>query len=103
MPAIGGAALAAVLPRLQPGLPIIAMSGVSSGNPTAETEFTPLFLAKPFHAHTVLAMVRQALYTVAPATNSSNFAPPLDGEHANPRIESDGDAAGGFSPHSVST
>ena len=61
MPVIGGAALAAVIRRLQPHLPIIAMSGVGSGNHKVEVDFTPLFLAKPFHAQTVLAMVRQAL------------------------------------------
>jgi PAS domain S-box-containing protein len=103
MPVIGGAALAAVLRRLQPGLPIIAMSGVGSGNQKAETEFTPLFLAKPFHAQTVLAMVRQALDAVEPATNSSNFTPPLAGEHAKPWVASEGDAVGRSLPHSVPT
>ncbi len=62
MPMLGGPGLATALRRLQPGLPIIAMSGAASRNGhAAHSEFTNAFLAKPFQAETLLSVVRDTL------------------------------------------
>ncbi len=61
MPMLGGPALAIALRRLKPGLPIIVMSGAGSGAGAVHQEFAQAFLAKPFHADTLLAIVRREL------------------------------------------
>jgi two-component system cell cycle sensor histidine kinase/response regulator CckA len=61
MPLLSGAALATALHRLNPALPIIAMSGVEEGSSSPFLEFTTEFLAKPFQAETLLTMVRATL------------------------------------------
>ena len=72
MPILGGAALAAALCRLKPGLPVVSMSGGGShGN--AHKEFTTAFLAKPFQAETLLSIVRRTLDDARPPASS----PPL--------------------------
>lgn len=70
MPLLDGAALASVLHRLKPGLPVITMSGVDGGNQPAGQEVATAFLAKPFRAETLLAIVHNAL-AKAPAPEPS--------------------------------
>jgi len=72
MPMLGGGALATALRRLNPGLPIVVMSGVGSRGSAAPQELTTAFIAKPFQAETLLSIVRHALDTpLAP----ESFAP----------------------------
>jgi len=72
MPLLGGDALASVLRRLKPGLPVITMSGVDGQNLVAGGEPVPVFLAKPFRAETLLAIVHDTLAEVpAVALNRS--------------------------------
>jgi CheY-like chemotaxis protein len=66
MPMLDGAALAAALRRLNPGLPIVAMSGGASQGSALHAEFTPAFLAKPFQAETLLSIVRRTLDAARP-------------------------------------
>lgn len=64
MPLLGGPALVTALRRLQPSLPVIAMSGAASRNSYVKNnEFTSAFLAKPFQAETLLSVVRDTLDT----------------------------------------
>ena len=70
MPMLGGAALATALRRLNPGLPVIAMSGAGSHSSAGHKEFTTAFLAKPFHAETLCAIVRCTLDAAQPAASS---------------------------------
>ena len=66
MPMLGGAALATALRRLQPGLPVVAMSGANSRGSAPHQEFMAAFLAKPFKVETLLAIVRQTLDEAPP-------------------------------------
>ncbi len=66
MPVLGGEALAVVLRRIKPAVPIIAMSGVGPERSESAAAFTNALLMKPFHADTLLRIVRQTLDT-APA------------------------------------
>jgi PAS domain S-box-containing protein len=64
MPLLGGPALVTALRRLQPSLPVIAMSGAANKNGnTVQNEFTNAFLAKPFQAETLLSVVRDTIDT----------------------------------------
>ncbi len=66
LPMLGGAALATALRRLQPGLPVVAMSGANSRGSAPHQEFMAAFLAKPFKVETLLAIVRQTLDEAPP-------------------------------------
>jgi CheY-like chemotaxis protein len=66
MPMLGGPALATALRRMNPNLPIIAMSGADSRSDTAHREFTSAFLAKPFQPETLLSIVRRTLDAARP-------------------------------------
>ncbi len=66
MPLLGGAALVKVLRRLNPSLPVVIMSGVGSAKSAAGKELTSAFLAKPFRAETLLAIVHGTLAEVSP-------------------------------------
>ncbi|MBV9242790.1 MAG: response regulator, partial [Acidobacteria bacterium] len=63
MPYMDGTALIRALKKMQPELPIVAMSGLMSEEQT--TEFKGLnvsaFLSKPFTAETLLTTLRQLL------------------------------------------
>ena len=61
MPLLGGASLATALRRLKPDLPIVAMSGSGDRSRTPYQEFTRAYLAKPFQAETLLAIVRSTI------------------------------------------
>ncbi len=61
MPLLGGAALAVTLRRFQPALPIFAMSGLDSHTSATHKDFAAAFLAKLFHAETLLSLVRRTL------------------------------------------
>jgi CheY-like chemotaxis protein len=71
MPMLGGPALAAALRRLNPGLPIVAMSGAHSRDSALHKTFTTAFLAKPFQAETLLSIVRRTLDAARPTVASS--------------------------------
>ena len=68
MPVMDGAALIAAVRRLKPGVGIIAVSGVNATyNPTRLAELgIPHFIAKPFTAPELLAMVRKVLTGLKP-------------------------------------
>jgi DNA-binding NtrC family response regulator len=53
------------LRRLKPGLPVITMSGVGCEQGAVGKEFTAAFLAKPFRAETLLAIVHRTLEEVS--------------------------------------
>ena len=74
MPMLGGPALAGALRRVNPGLPIVAMSGAGSKGSAAHEGFTRAFLAKPFQAETLLAIVRRTLDAARPPVS----APPAN-------------------------
>jgi PAS domain S-box-containing protein len=63
MPVMGGAETIRTLRRLNPKLPVIAMSGLSAHRAELEREFGPRlqFLSKPFEADHALRLVREAL------------------------------------------
>jgi CheY-like chemotaxis protein len=61
MPVLGGEALLAVVLRLQPLLPVVVMSGLEAASHPADAAPGPAFLAKPFRAETLLALVRLTL------------------------------------------
>jgi PAS domain S-box-containing protein len=62
MPLLGGPALVTALRRLQPNLPVIAMSGAANKNTReAQSEFSNAFLAKPFQAETLLSVIRDTI------------------------------------------
>ena len=61
MPVLGGEALLAVIHRLQPLLPVVVMSGLEAASNPADAAPGPAFLAKPFRAETLLALVRLTL------------------------------------------
>ncbi|HEY1794148.1 MAG TPA: response regulator [Opitutaceae bacterium] len=62
MPNLDGASLANVVRRLNPGVKILAMSGLESGGLNKEVEkFAGAFLAKPFRANTLLGTVHKLL------------------------------------------
>ena len=61
MPMLGGAALATALHRLQPDLPVIGMSGDEQSDRERSKNFAAAFLVKPFHAETLLLVVRRTL------------------------------------------
>ncbi len=83
MPMLGGPALATALRRLRPDLPIVAMSGVDSLGSGTLKEFTTAFLAKPFQAETLLAIVRQKLDEARPPPALvSPWASPLPSDGA---------------------
>jgi PAS domain S-box-containing protein len=70
MPILGGAALAATLRRLNPALPIVAMSGGDSRADASHREFARAFLAKPFQGDTLLSVVRRSLDEVRPPVST---------------------------------
>lgn len=63
MPVMGGAETIRALRRLNPKLPVIAMSGLSTHRAELERDFGPRlqFLSKPFEADHALRLVREAL------------------------------------------
>jgi len=71
MPMLGGPALVAALHRINPDLPVVAMSGAGSKMGSAvHKEFTTAFLAKPFQAETLLSIVRRTLDETRPLVSS---------------------------------
>jgi PAS domain S-box-containing protein len=68
MPLLSGPSLVEALRRLQPGLRVVAMSGVASRSSRAYQKFTTAFLAKPFQPETLLAIVRRSLDEDPPPT-----------------------------------
>jgi two-component system cell cycle sensor histidine kinase/response regulator CckA len=76
MPLLDGAALATALRRMQPGLPIVAMGGAGAETSNPGAGVTPAFLAKPFQAETLLAIVRRTL----------DASPPPSGVEENPVV-----------------
>ena len=75
MPVLGGSALATALRRLNPSMPIIAMSGAPSHADSPHKEFTQAFLAKPFQAESLLLMVRRTLDEAGAAAAAPAPAP----------------------------
>jgi PAS domain S-box-containing protein len=71
MPIVGGAALTAALRRLNPALPVIAMSGGITQTDTSYKGFASSYLAKPFVANALLAIVRKTLDEAASTCSSS--------------------------------
>jgi two-component system cell cycle sensor histidine kinase/response regulator CckA len=66
MPILGGLALVTALRRLQPGLAVIEMSGAANNKGSvARNGLSNAFLAKPFQAETLLAVVRDTLDSIA--------------------------------------
>jgi two-component system cell cycle sensor histidine kinase/response regulator CckA len=61
MPMLDGATLATALRRLNPHLPVVAMSGASSSQHAGRPGFTGTFLAKPFRSETLLSIVQSAI------------------------------------------
>ncbi len=69
MPTIDGLALAQILGRIKPGLPVLAMSGQSSDprdHPDNAGRFAGDFLAKPFKPAALLVKVQDLLQRAAP-------------------------------------
>jgi two-component system cell cycle sensor histidine kinase/response regulator CckA len=61
MPGLGGAALISALRRMNPGLPVISMSGAAAPSGKEHRMSAEAFLPKPFEAMTLLVMVRRQL------------------------------------------
>ena len=64
MPKLDGPALAGVVRRLNPGIKIIAVSGLgSAGGKSTTKDFTNSFLVKPFRPDALLTMVHDVLHS----------------------------------------
>jgi PAS domain S-box-containing protein len=61
MPILGGTALVIALRRLNPGLPVIIISGAGGRSINTDGLFATEFLAKPFTAVSFMSMVRRTL------------------------------------------
>jgi CheY-like chemotaxis protein len=72
MPGMSGAALAAALRELRPGLPVILMSGYAEPTASREALDTASYLQKPFSPRVLAETVRDALAAGAVAS-----APPI--------------------------
>jgi CheY-like chemotaxis protein len=61
MPVLGGTALVVALRRLNPGLPVIIISGAGGRSSNPNGLFATEFLAKPFTAVALMSIVRRTL------------------------------------------
>jgi two-component system cell cycle sensor histidine kinase/response regulator CckA len=61
MPILGGTALVVALRRLNPGLPVILISGAGGRGAHPQGLFATEFLAKPFTAGALISSVRRTL------------------------------------------
>lgn len=73
MPFLNGSVLSTALHRINPDLPVVAMSGAGSHASAAHKEYAKAYLAKPFLAETLLSIIRRTLDKAKPA-NSSSFS-----------------------------
>lgn len=72
MPRLDGAAIAGVVRRLNPGVKILAISGLSSADrsPAKPPAFADAFLAKPFSIEALLVGVHRLLHRTAPVAGA---------------------------------
>jgi|GEM_PF-883941 len=66
MPFLNGSVLSTALHRINPHLPVVAMSGTGNHASADHREFATSFLAKPFLSETLLSIIRQTLDKAKP-------------------------------------